>query len=147
MKKKTNVKTLIREIVREEVAMAIKEVVKEIKKPSINTSPMPMKRVVTKAIGKEVNFSNNPIINEVLNETTLDDEWKTMGGGTYDSSRASEVLASSYGDMMNDTSKPNGDQMVASMGANPETIRPDVKDALTKDYRGLMKALDKKDGK
>ena len=75
-------------------------------------------------------------------ETAASEEWKTMGGGTYDSSRAGEVLASSYGNLMNE--KPSGDQMVASMGGNPNTVDDATKNALTRDYRGLMKAMDKK---
>ena len=140
MKKKTNVRTMIRQIVREEVALTIKEVIKEITQPS--------NQVTTKSNKKQViekkNFSTNSVINEVLNETANADEWKTMGGGTYDSSKMNEVMSSQYGDLMN--GKPSGDQVVASMGVKPESVPDDVKNALTKDYRGLMKAIDKKKG-
>ena len=77
-----------------------------------------------------------------MNETAQSEEWKTMGGGTYDSGKMSEVLQSSYGDMMNDDSnKPNA-QLAASMGINPK----DAPDFLTKDYSKVMKAIDKKKG-
>ena len=89
-------------------------------------------------------FSKNSILNGVLNETAASEEWKTMGGGTYDSSRASEVLSSTYGKMMSDDSVPNGDAMVASMGSDPNQVPDDVKNALTRDYSSLMKAIDKK---
>ena len=140
MKKKTNIKTLIRQIVREEVAMAINEVITELKQPSLSSSqPKPKKKIVQKK-----QFVKNSVLNDVLNETVVDDEWKTMGGGTYDSSKMGEVMASQYGDLMN--GKPSGDQVVASMGVKPESVPDDVKNALTKDYRGLMKAIDKKKG-
>ena len=69
-----------------------------------------------------------------------------MGGGTYDSSRANEVMSSTYGKMMSDDSVPNGDAMVASMGSDPNQVPDDVKNALTRDYSSLMKAIDKKKG-
>ena len=66
-----------------------------------------------------------------------------MGGGTYDSSKAGEVMASTYGKMMTDDSD-RGDAMVASMGTDPNSVPDDVKNALTRDYSGLMKAIDEK---
>ena len=130
MKKKTNIKTLIRTIVREEVAMAIQEVITEITKPTQQISqPKPQKKIVEKK-----SFTKNSILNDVLNETAMDEEWKTMGDGTYDSNRMSEVIGKSYGDMMN--SNPNA----------PVTVDGQTADFLTKDYRGLMKAIDKKKG-
>tara|TARA_R100001443_G_scaffold110179_1_gene121953 strand:+ start:1506 stop:1940 length:435 start_codon:yes stop_codon:yes gene_type:complete len=135
--KKSQLKTMIRQIVREEVAMAINEVITELKQPTQQVSqPKPKKKVIEK---KE--FTKNSILNDVLNETAESDEWKTMGGGTYDSGRANEVLSSQYGDMMN--SKPNGDQMVASMGVNPSQVSDTVKDNLVKDYSGLLKNMEK----
>jgi len=135
MKKKTNIRTVIRKIVREEVAVAIKEVITELKQPTQQVSqPKPKKE----SVGKQ-SFSNNPVLNDVLNETANDDGWKTMGGGTYDSDKMNDVLQSSYGDMMGD--KPNGN-LAASMGVNPT----DAPDFLTKDYRKVMKAIDKKKG-
>ena len=135
MKKKTNVRTLIRQIVREEVAMAIKEVITELKQPTQQVSqPKPKKKNVEKKT-----FVKNSVLNDVLNETAMDDEWKTMGGGTYNSSKMNEVLGKSYGDMMSDSSNGN---LAASMGVNPN----DAPDFLTKDYRKVMKALDKKKG-
>ena len=137
MSKVNKLKTMIRQIVREEVAMAIHEVITELKQPSQQVSQSkPKKRVIEK---KE--FTKNSILNDVLNETAESDEWKTMGGGTYDSGRANEVLSSQYGDMMN--SKPNGDQMVASMGVNPSQVSDTVKDNLVKDYSGLLKSMEK----
>ena len=131
MKKKTNVRTLIRGIVREEVAMAIKEVITELRKP---TQPKPKKKIVEKK-----QYSKNSIINDVLNETVVDDDWETMGGGTFDSSKMNDVLSSAYGDV----NKPNGN-LAASMGVDPNDPAMDF---LNKDYRGLMKAIDDKKGK
>ena len=122
MKKKMNVKTLIRQIVREEVAMAIREVITELKKPTQKISkPKPQKKIIEKK-----KYSKNSVINDILNETTLDDNWETMGGGTYDSSKMNDVLSSAYGDV----NKPNGN-LAASMGVDPNDPAMDF---LNKDY-------------
>ena len=125
MKKKTNIKTVIRKIVREEVAMAIQEVITELKQPTQDE---------IKPI-QEKSYSKNSVLNEVLNETAASEDWKTLGGGTYDSSRANEVLSSQYGDMMNGNTNA------------PVSVDGQTPDFLTKDYRKVMKAIDKKNGK
>ena len=106
MKKKTNIKTLIRQIVREEVAMAIKEVITELKQP-IESQPKPQKKIVEKK-----SYTNNSILNDVLNETAQDNEWKTMGGNEFTSDRMHELVGGQYGDMMNGTPQvPSSDPM------------------------------------
>ena len=128
-KKKTNIKTIIRQIVREEVAMAIKEVITELNKPT-ESQPKPQKKIVEKK-----SFTNNSVLNDVLNETAQDEEWKTMGGGKFDSSKINDVMGGAYGDMMN----KNPNISVSVEGQSP--------DFLKKDYRAVMKAIDKKQGK
>ena len=128
MKKKTNIRTAIRQIVREEVAMAIKEVITELQKPTQQVSkPTPQKK----------HFSQNSVLNDVLNETANGDDWKTLGGTKYTTERMSEVVGGSYGDIMSDNSNSN----------TGVTIDGQTADFLQKDYRGLMKAIDKKQGK
>ena len=104
-KKKTNIKTIIRQIVREEVAMAIKEVITELKQP-IESQPQPKKIIEKKS------FTKNSVLNDVLNETAQDDEWKTMGG-EYTSDRMNELVGRQYGDMMNQQPQvvPSSDPM------------------------------------
>ena len=124
--KKSELRLMIREIVKEELAFSIKEVVNELRQP---TQP---KKVTT----KNENFTKNSVINGILYETAQEEEYKTLGGGTYDSSKMNEVLEKSYG---NGTNNTNGN-LASSMGVHPT----DAPDFLTKDYRGLMKAIDKK---
>jgi hypothetical protein len=143
MKKKTNIKTLIRKIVREEVALVIGEVISELKQPTqimtgatgeIRRNNTPKKKIVEKQ-----NYSNNSVLNDVLNETAQSDEWKTLGGGKFDSSRMNELVGGQYANMMDDS--PNGN-LAAEMGVNPN----EAPDFLKKDYRAVMKAIDKKKG-
>ena len=70
-------------------------------------------------------------MNEVLNETNAED-WETMGGTKFTLDRMGELIGGSYADMMN---------------GNPEapvTVDGQTADFLKKDYRELMKAVDKK---
>jgi hypothetical protein len=140
MKKKTNVKTIIRQIVREEVAMAIHEVITELKQPTQQVSqPKPKKKIIEKK-----KFSNNSVLNDVLNETAESKEWETMGGGTYTSDRMNDVMSSQYGDLMNNNGKVNPDAMVASLGVDPNQVDDSIKNIFTKDYRSILKKSEEK---
>jgi len=135
MAKVNKIKTLIRQIVREEVAMAIGEVITELKQPSLSSLPKPAQSKAIKKTKKK-HYSKNSVINDILNETTLDDDWKTLNGQTFDSTKMGDVLSSAY----NDNSNPNGN-LAAEMGVNPNAPGMDF---LKKDYRAVMKAVDKK---
>ena len=127
MKKKTNTRKTIRQIVREEVAMAIQEVITELKQPALSSTEQP--------IQEKKNFSQNSVINDVLNETAQDGEWKTLGGREFTSDRMNELVGKQYGDMVN--KNPN----------IPVSVEGQTPDFLKKDYRAVMKAIDKKQGK
>tara|TARA_B100000287_G_scaffold431125_1_gene487765 strand:+ start:952 stop:1362 length:411 start_codon:yes stop_codon:yes gene_type:complete len=127
MKKKTNIRTVIRKIVREEVAMAIQEVITEITKPTKQVvKPQSRKKVV-----EEKSYTNNSVLNDVLNETAQSEEWKTMGGGTYDSSKMNEVMSSQYGNMMGENM--NNSDIIAPQES------PEVKNLFDRDFSGILK--------
>ena len=134
MNNKTKIKTLIRTIVREEVAMAIQEVLTELKQPTQQISQPETKKKVVEGKQPYKKYTGNSVLNDVLNETAQSEDWKTMGGETYDSSKMNKVMQSSYGNMMNN----NTDGVVVD-GQQP--------DFLKKDYRKLMKAVDNKQGR
>ena len=100
-----------------------------------------------KKVVEKKQYSSNSVLNDVLNETAQSDEWKTGGGGKFDSSRMNELVGGQYSDMMNSSGEVNGDAMVASMGIDPNQVDDSVKNIFTKDYRSLMKAVDKKQGR
>ena len=137
--KKIELKTMIRKMVREEVAMAIGEVITELKQP---TQAEPTQSQPIKPIQEKKHYSKNSVLNDVLNETANGDR-KTMGGGEFTTERMNELVGGQYGDMLNDTSQTNGN-LAREMGVNPNTPGMDF---LKKDYRSLMKAVDKKQGK
>ena len=124
-KKKPNIKTIIRQIVREEVAMAIKEVITELKQP-IESQPKPQKKIVEKK-----QFTENSVLNDVLNETAQDGDWKTLGGGEFTSDRMNELVGRNYGDMMNTSPQqvPSSDPMAKF---------------LNKDYREVLEKTEEK---
>ena len=109
-------KKTIRQIVREEVAMAIQEVITELKQPTQTTKPIQEKK----------SFSKNSVLNDVLNETAQSEEWKTLSGEKFDSSRMNELVGG-YGDMMD--SNPN----------TPVTVDGQTADFLKKDYSAVVK--------
>ena len=65
-------------------------------------------------------------MNDVLNETAQSEEWKTLGGGKFDSSRMNELVGRQYGDMMNSQSPT-----ISVDGQTP--------DFLKKDYSAVVK--------
>ena len=139
MKKKKNIRTLIRGIVREEVAMAIQEVITELKQPTKQVSkPKTRKKIVEKKT-----FSNNSVLNDVLKETAMSDmeDWPTMGGGTFDSTSANEVLSSAYSNVQGgDVS--NADIIV------PGEAPAEIKNLFDKDYSGILKkSIEKSKGR
>ena len=119
-------KKTIRQIVREEVAMAIQEVIPELKKPIKVEKPMtPKKRT------QNSSFTSNKILNDVLNETAQDGDWKTMGGGEFTSDRMNEIVGRNYGDMMNQ-------QPQAVPSSDP------MSQFLNKDYREVLDKAEQK---
>ena len=128
--KKSDLKLIIRKIVREEVAMAIQEVITELKQPTQQVVQPKQKQ--KKKMVEQKNFSSNSVLNDVLNETAGAEEWKQLGGGTYDSSKMNEVLSSQYSDTM------NGSQQV------PVNPNDPMSQFLNKDYRQVLKKVEEK---
>ena len=137
--KKSTLRIAIRAIVREEVAEAIQEVITELKQPTLEKKPKKKK-----VIREKQNFTSNKILNGVLNETANNvNEWETMGGTEYTSERMGELVGGNYKNLMSDDSENSNGSLAMEMGVNPN----DAPDFLTKDYRAVMKAIDKKQGK
>ena len=134
--------SLIKEVVKQEVKKQVTDIL-------INETNIPKtKPVVKKKRVEEKKYTDNPTLNKILNETAQQqEEYPTLGGGTFDSSRMTEMLG--YGSLGNDEVKREvaAASTLKSGGINPEAAPEHLKDALTRDYSGLMKAIDKKKGK
>jgi len=144
--KKLELKTLIREVVREEVQLEIRRILGENK--SISTQTKAPKQAKSKSVIKEgtvkpngvqPTMSTNPVLNEILQETARDTEaWPTLGGHT--------MTSEDMGTIVNRAAPEAGPNtaILNSFGTDPNRMPDHVTNALTKDYRGVMKAVDKK---
>ena len=141
---------IIQEVVKIEVKKQVKQIFINENKSSLKSlapKPNPVKKKVVKQ--KREFVSGNDALNDVLNETIglskgdEMEEYPTMGGGTFDSTRASELLG--YGDSL----AAGGDKQAQRNAAAAQTFREkgltsnqvpeDVMNALTRDYSDLMK--------
>ena len=142
--KKSELRMMIREIVREEVAMSIKEVITEITQPSKQQVKEQVSKPKQKVIRKK-HYTENSVLNEILNETAAEGEWKTMGDKVQTTDNMANVLAKSYGDMMNPNNNTvDVEQMAVESGVRSDKVPDHVEKALTRDYSDLVKAMKKK---
>jgi len=135
--------SLIKEVVKQEVKKQITDIL-------INETNIPKaKPVIKKKKVKEQKFTDNAMLNQILNETAQQqEEYPTLGGGTFDSSRATELLG--YGGGLGNKEikrEVAAASTLQSAGMTPDTAPEHLTNALTRDYSGLMKAIDKKKGK
>ena len=157
MAKTKTLVNLIKEMVRQEVKKEVREIfiregVKAVTQnknivPEVLAKPSPKK---TKP--KEVSYTKDPTLNKILNETANTgefDEYPTMGGGTFDTSKMAEAMG--YGNMLGDAEsrrKASAIQTAQSVGVDPNNPAvQDVMSNLTRDYRDVMKAVEKKKGR
>ena len=161
MAKTKKIISLIREIVRQEVQKEVKQIfIKEGMKSMAQKSTLvedtvmevlPERKPKPK---KKVTYTNNPVLNDILNETANNpqemDEYPTMGGGTFDSTKMAQAMG--YGNMMGGDEKAKREMAAVqtAQAAGADTSNPVVQEVmkdLTKDYSGVMKALKKRDNK
>ena len=152
MNKKELIK-IIELVVRKEVKKQMTEIFindeKEISLSETISKPTP-NRVIKKKSKKQ--YTKNTALNEVLNNTKPlgqqeTDEYPTLGGGVLGSDNMAEVLG--YGDLGRGQNKERAREMAAvdtikKAGVSVDQVPEDVQNALTRDYSGLMKAINKK---
>ena len=150
---KNKLKNIIELVVRKEVKKQLSEIFineeKEIKLSEVVSKPTP-KRVIKKKPKKQ--YSKIKALNEVLNNTnplgtSETDEYPSLGGGVLGSDNVAEVLG--YGDLGRGQDKEMAREMAAvdtikKQGVSVDQVPEGVQDALTRDYSGLMKAINKK---
>ena len=150
---KDKLRNIIELVVRKEVKKQLSEIFineeKEIKLAETISKPKP-KKVVNKP---KKQYSKNPVLNEVLNNTkplgapSEMDEYPSLGGGVLGSDNMAEVLG--YGDLGRGQNKEKAREMgavqtIKKAGVAVDAVPEDVQNALTRDYSGLMKAINKK---
>ena len=152
--KKNELVKIIELVVRKEVKKQMTEIFinedKEISLSETISKPKP-KPVVKKQPKKQ--YTKNKALNEVLNQTKplgssgQTDEYPTLGGGVLGSDNMADVLG--YGDLGMGQNKERAREMAAvdsikKAGVSVDQVPEDVQNALTRDYSGLMKAINKK---
>jgi len=147
--------TLIREIVKLEVQKEVEKILISEGAKSISQKIDKVPDILPKPSSKktkEVSYTKNPALNKVLNETAQSNEFEeypTMGNKTFDSTRMAEAMG--YSGMLGsaeDKRKIGAIQTAQAAGIDPSNPAvEEVMGNLTKDYRGVMNALKKKDGK
>ena len=149
---KNKLRNIIELVVRKEVKKQLSEIFineeKEISLSETISKPKP-KKVIKKP---KKQYSKNTMLNEVLNNTKplgapMDDEYPTLGGGILGSDNMADVLG--YGDLGRGQNKEKAREMAAvdsikKAGVSVDAVPEDVQNALTRDYSGLMKAINKK---
>ena len=152
--KKNDLIKIIELVVRKEVKKQMTEIFineeKEISLSETISKPKP-KKVIKKKPKKQ--YSKNKALNEVLNNTNplgssgQTEEYPSLGGGVLGSDNMAEVLG--YGDLGRGQNKEQAREMAAvdsikKAGVSVDQVPEDVQNALTRDYSGLMKAINKK---
>jgi hypothetical protein len=150
---KSKLKNIIELVVRKEIKKQLSEIFindkEEIKLSEVISKPKPN---VVKKITKKKQYTKNTALNEVLNNTnplgkSQQDEYPTLGGGVLGSDNMAEVLG--YGNLGGVQNKERAREMAAvdtikKAGVSVDSVPEGVQDALTRDYSGLMKAINKK---
>ena len=143
MKAKT-FENLIRKIIREEIDYALHREIQSLKEELINNNqplveeqqPSPLPEEVKDSLKEKImgdafkqkpnlNFANNPTLNDLLNETAMGDTRLETGN------QSPVTLAEPFS---------SGDPLPMNTAGLP----PEVANAVTRDYSSLMKAIDKK---
>jgi hypothetical protein len=148
--KKNELVKIIELVVRKEIKKQLSEIFindKEEIKLAETISPKPKVKQKPKK-----QYTSNKALNEVLNQTKPlgsqeQDEYPTLGGGVLGSDNMADVLG--YGDLGRGGNKEmkrevGAVQTIKKQGVNVEQVPEDVVNALTRDYSGLMKAINNK---
>ena len=149
MNKKELIK-IIELVVRKEVKKQMTEIFINDEKEMSLSETISKPKVAKKKSKKQ--YTKNTALNEVLNNTKPlgqqeTEEYPTLGGGVLGSDNMAEVLG--YGDLGRGQNKEKAREMAAvdsikKAGVNVDQVPEDVQNALTRDYSGLMKAINKK---
>ena len=136
---------IIQEVVR-------KEVQKEVKKIFIKEETSNKLIDIIPKVSKpkqENHYTDNETLNKVLNETvglskkqTEFDEYPTVGGRAFDSSRVTELLG--YGKPDEVKRDMAAVDTLRKAGKTTKDVPEHVTNALTRDYSDLMKSMSKK---
>ena len=147
------IQLIIKEEVKKEVAKrekAIREsILKEVKQSQpklVEKDPLDVDHIFEQR-KEQKSFTKNSMLNTMLNETAQSGEWRSMDGGpqVFNSSHAQ-----GFGSMMNNQPsvlQTHEGGQVSTQELQKTEAGQAVVNALTRDYSGLMKAINTKKGR
>ena len=149
MTKKDLVK-IIREVVKREVQKEVKKIfIKESTSPKLENILTEVE--TSKQSTPTKKYTDNEALNKVLNETVglsksqkEFEEYPTLGGETFDRTKMQELMG--YGKSEEGRREMAAVDTLKKAGKSVNDVPDYVTNALTRDYSGLMKAIDKKKG-
>jgi hypothetical protein len=174
--KKNELIKIIEAVVRKEVKKQMNEIfIKEENSSSLTelvSKPLtekefkePIRKQYKTKPKKEVHYTSNETLNKILNETAGGvpqgeggvpqvggyEDYPTLSGGVFDSSKINNVLAGATGLGNTEGAKERKREIAAvdsikKAGVSVDQVPDHVQDALTRDYSAVMKAIDKKKG-
>ena len=148
---------VLRKIIKEEVKSAVKEALRDVSTDnlieSVVSKPKPEYNYKPKKQPAQKQFTKDPLLNSLLNETAASgvsipteqnyndfNEWPTMEMNNLN-------VGNKYSSIMGTPKFVDNKRIDATPdGVNPNAVPEEVKTALTRDYRSLMKAINKKKG-
>lgn len=149
---------VLRKIIKEEVKSAVKEALRDVSTDnlieSVVSAPKPEYNYKPKKQPITKQFVKDPLLNSLLNETAASgvsipsetsayndySEWPTMEMNNLN-------IGSNYSSIMGSPKFVDNRKIDATPdGIPPQAVPEEVKGALTRDYRSLMKAINKKKG-
>ncbi len=154
MSSKSFVKVL-RKIIREEVRSAVKEILTEQKTNhnKVMSHGMDLSQKASNPQRPKKHFSKNSMLNDILNETADTADFGSMKEGPLVMQEDYPSVGSFKSDMAESFGMSSPSQPLTTTGINGEAINmknenvAKTLDVMTRDYSGLMKAIDKKKGR
>jgi hypothetical protein len=174
--KKNELIKIIEAVVRKEVKKQMNEIfIKEENSSSLTelvSKPLtekefkePIRKQYKTKPKKEVHYTSNETLNKILNETAGGvpqgeggvpqvggyEDYPTLSGGVFDSSKINNVLAGATGLGNTEGAKERKREIAAvdsikKAGVSVDQVPDHIQNALTRDYSAVMKAIDKKKG-
>ena len=157
---KTELVKLIKEVVKREVKKQVNEIRIKEQRPSKVSSkkskPITEKQFKEPIRRKYKEYTKNKSLNDILNETAGGiegggsggefDEYPTVGGQAFDSTRMAEALG--YGGISGGNEEVAREmgavKTIKDAGLSVEQVPEGVLNAMTRDYSDLMKVISKK---
>lgn len=152
------IQLIIKEEVKKEVAKKEKalrkSIMNEIKQSQpkvVEKDPLDVEHIFETNHSTKQSFTNNSMLNEMLNETAEGGEWRSInsngvGGGMFNSSQAQSFGSMMGGQQPQVLQTAEGGQVSTQQLQQTEAGQA-VVNALTRDYSGLMKHMNDKKGK